>query len=281
MIDREGGQKGFSLIEAIIAIVVALFAMVGMLYLYKVQHKNMEIQGAISEMRMNGQYCLNEAQYYLEHAGLGLPRDYKNLSISGGELTVSKNGTKLSAPAAMDPSSGSSQIVYRIASADTGLFTKKAYAVAALAGGAKEAPILSVAPRPGVPSQALVTLLADKAGFPAATDLYPLEKIRLHIGTGIGGDTAAGDFKVSDENPGIRPGIVPEILTLAEGIEAITYRYFMLDGDSLTVLPGTLDSVQRIEVQVIAKTRLTDRAASGDGYHRQTLKAKIGYHHTL
>jgi prepilin-type N-terminal cleavage/methylation domain-containing protein len=274
-------QRGFSLLEIIIAVFISLMALLGILYLYKAQHKNMNMQSSITEMRMNGQFCLNEVQYYLTHAGLGLPQDFKNLTLANGELVVGKNATKRSTPAIMDPSSGNTETIYQIARVDTGLFTQRSYAVASLSGGAKSAEIKDIKPNPGVPSEALVILLANKAGFPASTDLYPLEKTRIHLGTGIGADTAAGDFKIMEDNPGPRAGNLPEILTLAENIESITYRYFMLNRDSVDALPARLDSLQRIELTVVAKTRQRDKDKDGDGYQRQTLKAKIGYRRSL
>lgn len=276
-----GGQKGFSLVELLIASLVGFLAMTGILYLYKTQHKNMMVQGGASEMRMNGQYTLNESLYYLAHTGLGLPPNFRNLAVSSGDLVIRMNTSKKSSPASMDPSSNVSVTVYRIPRADMPIFSGRAFAAAMVGSGFLEAAILSVDPQPGDPSGALVSLAAGKSGFSPATTLYPVERIRLHRCTGAGADTAEGDFRVLQENPGKRAGLVQDSLTLAEGIESLSYRYFLINRDSVAALPSSLDSLQRIRIIVVAKSPVKDRDVSGDGYRRDTLTAKVAYRRSL
>ncbi len=56
------GQKAYSLLELLTASFIGIVAVTGILYVYKIQHKSMLTQTSISEMRMNGQFTLNEAQ---------------------------------------------------------------------------------------------------------------------------------------------------------------------------------------------------------------------------
>lgn len=277
------GQAGFSLLEALVASLVGLLAMLGILYLYKAQHKNLAVQGGMAEMRMNGQYTLNELQFHLAHAGLGLPPGFKNLFLSGGDgdLVVRSNPSKKGAPAAMDPMSTSSTTVFRIPRADTALFSGKAFAAALDGSGAAEAPIRSVEPRPGVPGEALISLARNRVDFPASTVLYPVDRVRLHRCTGIGADTAEGEFKVLAENPGNRPGMQMDSLALAEGIASIAYRWHLINGDSLAAPPGDLDSLLRIGIRVTARTTVKDPALAGDGYRKQVLAAKVAYRRAL
>lgn len=278
---RARTQAGFSLLELLIASFIGFMAMVGILYLYKSQHKNMMLQGGASEMRMNGQFTLNEAQYYLARAGLGLPANFKNLFESSGDLVIRANPSKKSSQASMDPSSNTSVTVFRIPGADTALFSGRAYAAAPVTGGVLESAILGVAPMAGDPASALVSLAGDKNAFAPATILYPVERVRLHRCGGTGSDTAEGDFRVLPENPGKRPGLKQDSLTLAEGIESLSYRYILINGDIVSALPMALDSLQRIEVRVVAKSQVRNRSAEGDGYKRDTLTARVGYRRSL
>src|SRR5690606_17168632 len=92
--------RGFSLLELLAASFLGLLVLSGGLYLYKSQHKNMLVKTSISEMRMNGQYALNEAQYYVHLAGLGLPDGFRGLELDGANLVVKLNPSKTSFPAA-------------------------------------------------------------------------------------------------------------------------------------------------------------------------------------
>jgi hypothetical protein len=275
------GQAGFSLVELLVASLIGTMAILGILYLYKSQHKTMLVQSGASEMRMNGQFTLNEAQYYLGHAGLGLPSNFGNLLESGGDLVIRMNTAKKSCPAAMDPASNTSVTYFRIARTDTALFSGKAFAASLLGSGVVEAPIVGVAPKSGDPAGALIALAGDKSGFSAATTLYPVERVRLHRCSGEGADTAEGDFRILQEDPGKRAGLRQDSLTLAEGIESLGYRYFLLNRDSAAFIPSRLDSLQRIEIRVVARSRIKDRDAGGDGYKRDTLTAKVGYRRSL
>ncbi len=274
-------QAGFSLLELLFASFLGLIALTGILYLYKGQHKNMLMQSGASEMRMNGQFALGEAQHYLAHIGLGLPANTRNLTVSNGDLVIRMNPTKKSSPAAMDASSNTSETSYRIPRGDTALFANKAYAAALVGSSVVEAPIKAVVPCPGVPALALVTLVGSKTGFSVATTLYPLERVRLHRCTGVGTDTAEGEFRILQDDPGIRIGIKRDTLTLAEGIESLDYRYFMRSHAASNALPVSLDSLAQVEVIVVAKSAIADRSAAGDGHKRDTLTAKVSYRRSL
>jgi hypothetical protein len=274
-------QAGFSLLELLLASFLGLLALSGILYLYKGQHKTMAVQGGISEMRMNGQFTLSEAQHYLTHVGLGLPANFRNLSLEGGDMVVRMNPSKRSAAASMDPASNGTETVYRISAADAWPFADMAYAAALVGGGAVEAPILSVVPRPGFPAESLVRLKGSKTGFSAATTLFPVDRVRLHRCTGIGADTVAGDFRVLRDDPGLRPGLKQDTLTLAEGIDSIGYRYVLNNRTVVGALPVSLDSLLQVEVTVVAVSSVQDRDAAGDGRKRDTLRARVGYRRSL
>lgn len=274
-------QAGFSLLELLLASFLGLLALSGILYLYKGQHKTMAVQGGISEMRMNGQFTLSEAQYYLSHAGLGLPANFQNLVQDAGDLVIRMNPSKRSAAAAMDPASNGTHTVYRISSADSSLFSGKAYAAALAGSGMAEAPIVAVVPRPGFPAESLVRLSGSKAGFSASTTLFPVDRVRLHRCSGLGADTVEGDFRVLRDDPGLRAGLAQDTLTLAEGIESIGYRYILNNRATVAALPANLDSLLMVEVTVVARSGVVDRAASGDGIRRDTLRARAGYRRSL
>jgi hypothetical protein len=271
-------QLGLSLIELMMASAVGFIAIVGILYLYKAQHKSMMIQGGASEMRMNGQFTLDESQYYLANVGLGLPANFKNLVIYKNDLVVRMNTTKKSSNGTLDGSSTTAESVFQIKLADTAIFSGTAYAAIVGNSGVLEVAIKSVVPNA---TYALITVVSSMVNFPGLTTLYPLQRLRLHRCTGIGADTVDGDFRILYDNPGIRKGLNEDSLTLAEGIETLKYEYFMENKDSIALLPTNLDSLQRIEIIVVAKSKVRDANGPGDGYHRDTLTAKVSYHRSL
>lgn len=274
-------QVGLSLLELLVASFVGLLAIAGILYIYKSQQKSMLAQTGLADLRLNGQFTLNEVQHYLTHAGMGLPGSLEDILIIGGDLAVRINRSKQSASAQKHGSGGGARTLYRVAAADADLFRKAPFAVALSGNQALEAEILDVTAGPSA-GEALVVLRGNPSGFPAGAQLYPLERLRLHVCSGRGADTLAGDFRVlSTPAPGGRE-IALDTLTLAEGIESLSYSYFLAGRrDSLTSLPADLDSLRSIRVQVVARTLRKDQALPGDGYRRQILVAKVNYRRSL
>jgi hypothetical protein len=266
-----------SVLEMVVATFVGLLALVGVLFIYKAQNKGVVIQGSISEMRMNAQFTLNEAMYYLAPAGLGLPSELDAIDTSGGDLLVNTNPTKKSAPATKDGAFATAgQVKFFLnAPSDTVLFRKKAYAVLQDKNSNQvRAPIVTVTPG----AAAFIVLKSSAANFNAGTTIYPLDVTRLHVCTGVGADTVEGYFRILVDNPGIRnPAVTLDSLTLAEGIDSLGYGYYLADGTASGTLPANLDNLQRIEIVVRAKTLLKDVKIPGDGYHRQTVRAKVNY----
>ncbi len=272
------GQAGFSLLEILTASFIGFLAMVAILYLYKSQHKNMRVQDGISQMRMNGQYALNESEYYLGRVGLGLPSNLRYLMQDlSGDLIIMMNSTKKYSPGTLDGASNDAQTVYSIPIADTAFFSGKSYAFAHPGAGEESVPITSVAPQPGRPGFALLTLACGKGGFQDDANLFPVERVRLHLCTGSGADTLAGDFRVLYDDAGKRQGLVQDTLTLAEGLEVLAYRFFLTNNDSTSALPASLQSIRQIEVRIAVKSQVRNRSAAADGYARDTLRARVNY----
>lgn len=274
-------QAGVSIVEMIIATFVGLLALLGVLFIYKAQNKGVVIQGSMSEMRMNAQFTLNEAMYYLAPAGLGLPDEMDGIDTSGADLLIHTNSTKKSAPATKDLAfAGANQIKYLLnASSDTAIFKKKVFAVLQdVNSNMVKAEIVSVIPGTAVPLTAYIVLKGNKANFNAANTIYPLDVTRLHMCTGVGADTVEGYFRVVGEDHHSRsPAPALDTLTLAEGIDSLGYAYWMSGGAVQNNLPANLDNLQRIEIIVRARTLIKDVKIPGDGYHRQTMRAKINF----
>ncbi|MEO6097816.1 MAG: hypothetical protein ABIW76_20035 [Fibrobacteria bacterium] len=268
------------MIEVIVASILGLLVLISIMYLYKAQNKNMLVQGSLSEMRLNGQFALREVRNYLMHAGLALPTDLRSLETAGSDLLIKVNTAKRSSAATLDPVSTSIETIYRVPMADTTWFRPAGFAAVEGEGKVVEGPIKAIRLLISQ-NQAQIVLTGDKARFPSSGKLYPMDKKRLHLSTGIGGDTAAGEFRILDEKPVNRAGVAVDSLPLAEGIESLRYRYFMSNRDSSIVLPANLDSLARIEITVVARTLLPDPSLLGDGYRRQTLKARVGFRRSL
>jgi hypothetical protein len=274
-------QRGSSVLEALIASFIGILALSGILYLYKSQHKAMSVQGGLADMRVNGQYALNELQYYLQHAGLGLPSGLPDLFTADGDLVVRINWSKKASPAEMDPGSGSGRVRYRIPRADTALFNDKAYAAVLSGTRSQEAEITRVQPIPGDPSKAMVEIAGDRDDYPDFGTVYPVDRVRLHHAMADGAETRGGEFHVRLDNPNRRAGLDLDSLVLAEGIEGIRFRFLTLNRDTLSAPPADLDSLYQIEIRVAARSLAVDRHKAGDGIARDTLAARVGYRRSL
>lgn len=275
-------QSGLSLIEILVASFIGMLAVTGALYIFKNQHRNMITQTNTTNLRMNGQYSLNEIQYYLGQTGLGLPNSLDGLMLDSGELVIKLNSSKKSAFATMDAgSSSTTKVVYQIASTDSSLFSLVGRAVAMIGSTPIEAPIISMNSAGGTPPQSKIILSGDKADFPATTSLFPQERLKLHICTGIGSDTVKGDFRILAESAPKRTGIKMDSLTLAEGIESLVFTYTKLNGTSSTTFPTNLDSLQTISVNLVVASKIPDPRLSGDGLIRKTFSVKVNYQKSL
>lgn len=275
-------QSGLSLLEIIIASFIGMLAVTGALYIFKNQHRNMVIQTNTTNLRMNGQFSINEVQFYLGQAGLGLPNSLDALMLDGGELVIKTNSSKKFAPATMDVgASGTKVIVYQIASTDTALFSKVGRAVAMIGNTPIEAAIISVTAKGGTPPKSNISLAGDKDDFPITTSLLPQERLKLHICTGIGTDTLKGDFRILAETPPKRSGIKTDSMTMAEGLDSLIYTYTQLNGTSSTTFPSNLDSLQTISVKIIASSLVKDAHLPGDGYLKKSFSVKVNFQKSL
>ncbi|HKP95529.1 MAG TPA: prepilin-type N-terminal cleavage/methylation domain-containing protein [Fibrobacteria bacterium] len=271
-------QRGFSLVEIVVASLVGLAALSGALYLYRNQHRSMMVQSEISTMRMNGQFTLNETKYSLARAGLGLPPDTRFIAVNKGDLVIKSNPSKKSSPGQMSQESNSSRTAFRIPEGDIPLFEDKGYAVALAEAGVVETEILSVIRVSG--SAGLITLATGKDAFTSSTKIYPMERLRLHRCQGDAGDGPEGDFRMVLEKPGV-PSIPVSSLTLAEGIESIDFRYHMLNKTETAVLPDNLDALEQIEIIVKVRGARAESDGAAEKIPRQTLRAKVNYRRAL
>lgn len=277
----KSGETGFTLIEIILSSVIGLIAITGILYQFKGQHRNMVNQSGLSGIRMNGQYTVNEIGYYLNHVAMGLPKNLNGLLMEDGELVIKLNPTRKSAAAVKSAMSNGARTIYDIPIADAALFDAVGRAVALMGSLPVEAEIISVAPAPGKPALAQVALDGNEADFPLRTELFPEARVKIHVCSGIGADTSAGDFRLLYETPRKRAGIRPDSLTFAEGVESVRYSFIKTDRDSVSALPTDLDSLLSIRVQVVTRTRIPDPHLPGDGIQRQAFSSSVNYRRSL
>jgi hypothetical protein len=269
-------RSGFSLVEILIAASIGFLAVTAALYLYRAQHRSMLRQSALSEMRMNGQYALQELHYYLKHAGLGLPSSADDLILRDGELTVRINWTKAGAPAEKISARGASRAEFLIPAGDAPLFKDKAYAMVMSGSRAIEGEILALAPA-GDPGRFLLRIAGSSDDFPGNTMAYPVERLRLHHAAQGEAAERGGEFHLKPENPGRLPGLQMNTLVLAEGVESIRYRFITRSGDTLGILPTDLNDLKQSEVRVVVRSLFSNRQATGPESARDTLTARVAY----
>jgi hypothetical protein len=262
-------MRGFSLLEMLTASFLGLLVLLGIQYVYKNQQKNMLVSSSVSELRMNGQYALNEAQYVLLHAGLGLPSTFRNLdTLPDGSLVAKTNESKEGFTAARHSSSTATRTFFRIDSLRAGsAFAQSGYVL--VDGKPAEHAIASLRL---VSGRWHVEIASGMANFPARATLYPLNRIILKR-------EADGGFKASAQDP-MNSGLLSN-LKLAEGIDSLKYRFISLGGARSPRLPVSLDTLERIEIRVVARSVYKDLKYPGDGYRRNAFSVVIGYRRTL
>lgn len=267
-VDRQRPMRGFSLLELMTASFLGLLVILGIQYVYKSQQKNMLVNSSVSDLRMNGQYALNEVQYHLLHAGMGLPSGFRNLDTLGKSLVVKMNPSKEGFPASRDPSSNTLRTVYRLDSLRFGdAFANTGYVL--LRGRSVEIPMVSLKL---VAGRWHLEIAGNMANFPVQATLYPVKRVTLLREADAG-------FKAVSQNAVNAAGMAN--LKLAEGIDSLSYRFFSVNGFKSPKIPASLDTLERIEIKVVARTLYKDRNYKGDGYRRKAFTAVIGYRRTL
>lgn len=261
-------DRGFSLLELLAASFLALLVLAGAFYVYKSQYRNMLVKTSIAEMRMNGQYALNEAQYYLMHAGMGLPPGLICLAFSDSNLVVKSNPSKKGFAARKLPLAVSTEAGFRLDNpADAKGFENAAYV--AVPGQRDEKAVLAFSPSTGV-----LRLQGDWARFPDQAILYPLARMEIRR-------ESDGRFRIREQRPGFRPDSADGSLTLAEGIDRLRYRFISKSGARSGSIPVSLDTLERIEIRLTARAQYQDPRYRGDGYRREDFSLVTGYKRSL
>ncbi len=257
-------MRGFSLLELLAASFLGLLVITGILYLYKSQHKSMLVNSSVSELRMNGQYALNEAQYYLMHAGLGLPSGVPDLEFSQGHLVVKMNLSKAGFAAAKHASSTALKTVFKLNDPDeASAFSDVAYLL--VRGRTSDAAITEFTT---VGGEVRMTIADDESNYGANVTLYPVVRMALRR-------DAEGNFKVVSESPSDPDGL--SALTLAEGIDTLSFQFITKAGVASDTLPVPLRDLEKVSIRVVARTLYQDGKHAGDGYRRQQFATVIGY----
>jgi hypothetical protein len=270
--DRDPGSfrsmRGFSLLELLTASFLSLLVIIGIQYVYKGQQKNMLVSSSVSELRMNGQYTLNEVQHHLLHAGLGLPSGFRNLDSLDGSLVVKMNVSKEGFSAVRHSSSTTTRTYFRLDSLRAGdAFASSGYVL--VRGKPTENAIASLKLVAGLWH---VEIASGMANFPSQATLYPMNRVILKRETD-------GGFKATAQDP--RNAGTLSNLKLAEGIDSLAYHFISMSGARSTRIPASLDTLHRIEIRVVARTVYKDLKYPGDGYRRKAFSAIIGYRRTL
>ncbi len=262
--------KGISLLEVLVASCIATIAIAGILYIYHIQHKGMLVQSGIAEMRMNGQYTLQESQYYLTQAGAGLPSHSHAIFPDVNGLGFKMNPTQTKIRAQKFSSGNSfSQTTFRIPAHSDSLFKFYVWAE----GITQDTAIISIQI---TSTDTLLVVGINAANFPNApayVNLYPVARQILKT-------DGQGHFRIH-LIPGLRNDLQPDTLNLAEGIDSLNFRFISSAQCTTSIFPDDLDTLQRILIQISARTLLTDGKYSGDGYHRQHLQAAINFRRQL
>lgn len=267
---RYASEKGLSLLEVLIASTIAIIAIAGILYIYHIQHKNMVVQSGVAEMHMNSQYTLQETQYYLKHAGVGLPNHRHNIFPYGQGLGLRQNLSQKKITAVKHSSGNSStRTTFRIPFHSDSLFKYFVWPE----GCEIDTTIQSISI---VGNDTLLVIPMNSNNFPNAPtpiNLIPVEHQYLARDT-------QSFFRVQ-ALAGSRSDLVPDTLTLAEGIDTLSFKFVSIEKCTTSVLPVDLDTIQRILIKVSARTLKLDGTYAGDGYHRESLQASISYHRNL
>lgn len=233
-------QTGFTLMELLVTSVIGLLVVLAILAVYLFQRQASARQSALTDVLMNTQYTLHEAQYYAMHAGVGLPAQGNcYVAENSGELIVFANWSKQTAvPTAFAANAGNGAWTdFTLNPSAESLFVDIPFVYLFSTSGWSD---FEVAAYDTVADPPVLTAMIPVGDLGANLVLHPLEKIVL----GIDGD---GDFRVRTEKGTVGASVLSD-LTLAEGIVNLDFDYTLTTGGAPQATPpadcGTLERIR-------------------------------------
>lgn len=261
-------QRGVTLIELLIALIISGILVAGVYRTFLTQQNTFAVQEQVVDMQQNVRLAINRMTREIRMAGFGrldsaffssgkVHGIYGNVVNPGGSGTVTViGGYQTVATLAANVSAGSDTILLDTASSLD--LAKKQYISL---NGLESHRIKKIT---GNQIELFSNLANDHlAGEP----VFLVMAITYSIGV-LDGKSVL----MRDENLGLGPQPV------AENIESLRFRYVMNTGETLEVVPGNrLDDIRMIEVTLIARTDHQDPelAKVGDGFRRRTLTSNI------
>ncbi len=258
------GNKGFSMIELLVVLVLSSILMAAFYRAFIGQQRSSALQDQVVEMRQNIRAGLDRMTREIRMAGYGggILEAFGNVNSFTNIITpvngpnhdsvtilMADEVVKLSQNAV----TGSNQLVLNVSNGNELLDTSKRkylclngqnnYFVNTVTGNTVTLATPLLEDHLINESVALVKAITYKI-LPGTTNL------------------------VRDENAGAGPQM------LAEGVEDLQLRYTVAHG-SLVDAPGTPSEIRAVDVTVIARTETTDPQYAGDGYRRQRLTCNM------
>ena len=254
------GNKGFSIIELLVVLVLSSILMAAFYRAFIGQQRSSAVQDQVVEMRQNVRAGLDRMTREIRMAGYGgaILEAFGNVN-SFTEIITPINGASHDsvtilmadevAKLSQNAAAGSDQLILNVSNGielfDTSqkkylcLNGQNNYFVKTVTGNTVTVATPLLEDHLKNESVALVKAITYKI-LPGTTNL------------------------VRDENAGAGPQM------LAEGVEDLQLRYTLADGSPVDA-PGTPSEIRAVDVTVLARTKTTDLQYTGDGYRRQTL----------
>ena len=271
-------RKGLTLIELLIAMVIISVLVAGIYRTFASQQHTYTVQEQVVDMQQNLRMAISRMMREIRMAGFGRPDVkvygpdgmhgiYKNVvtPLDDGTGVTIVGGYQQVATVATTAKSGETKLLLSDASGVD--LDKHQYLCI---NGTESHRIKSIA------GNEIVFYSNNGAGnndgeltedHYAGEPVFRMLAVTYSIGS-VDGKTCL----LRDDNLGQGPQPV------AENIESLQFRYILLNGDVLEVVPANRrDEIRMIQVTLTARTDMTDPdlAKAGDGYRRRTVTSNI------
>lgn len=263
-----GAQRGFTLLELMISLVMVGVITTAAYSFYLNQHKQWQIQEQISDMQQNARVSIDELVQHIRMAGGGPVPDFLPAiwgTDSNPDTTVirynrmdcsallQKRIDSYSEPISLDTTSCIS---------DTGrIFIAVPLGDLSYPYG-EWINIYQINQNGGWKN--LLHTEDLSYNYPLGSEVFQMEEYKYFI-----------DQTTDPAHPVLmraRDGENPEVF--AENIEDLNFSYILTTGDTLSV-PGNFSKLRSVTISLVARTERSDPDFSGDGYRRRSLNTTV------
>jgi len=257
-------NKGISLIEILIVLVLMSFLIAALYRTFIGQQKVYAVQEQVVDTQQNVRIAMDRMTREVRMAGFGNLTDVLNLTggVNGFTSVITPGANQITIIGAFKQIRRNNGEPIVVSSA-SGRQVVLNYTTDEFDGTAHRYISIGGIESNTVQSRSGATLTLDKAltqTHPPGSPVYKIQAITYSLGTSSG-------KQVLRRNENTGGGAQP----LVENIETLQFEYFDASGN----VTSNPDNIQMVKVTVTARTDMADPQLSGDGYRRRGLTSNI------